>query len=107
MKNIPADKNRIPEAALSKERGFANQPKDMDWLEKNIPCQTSCPAHTRIPDYIDAVSKGEYEKAYLINLEDNVFPAVLGRVCARPCEDDCRHGREGLGEPVAIWRQAR
>jgi formate dehydrogenase major subunit len=35
-------------------------------------------------------------------LHDNVFPAVLGRVCARPCEKECRHGWEGLGEPVAI-----
>lgn len=102
MREIPPDRNRLNHASLSKELGYANQPKDMDWLEKNIPCQTSCPAHTRIPEYIDAVSKGEYEKAYRINLEDNVFPAVLGRVCARPCEDDCRHGREGLGEPVAI-----
>jgi formate dehydrogenase major subunit len=27
---------------------------------------------------------------------------VLGRVCARPCEAQCRHGWDGLGEPVAI-----
>jgi formate dehydrogenase major subunit len=102
MNNIPADKKRIPHASLSKELGYANQPKDIDWVSKNIPCQESCPAKTRIPEYIDAVSQGEYEKAYKINLEDNVFPAVLGRVCARPCEEDCRHGREGLGESVAI-----
>jgi NADPH-dependent glutamate synthase beta subunit-like oxidoreductase/ferredoxin len=31
-----------------------------------------------------------------------VFPAVLGRVCSRPCESQCRHGWDGLGEPVAI-----
>jgi formate dehydrogenase major subunit len=27
---------------------------------------------------------------------------VLGRVCARPCEDACRHGRSPNGESVAI-----
>ncbi len=27
---------------------------------------------------------------------------MLGRVCARPCEAQCRHGWPGLGEPVAI-----
>ena len=102
MKTIPADKNRIDHASLSKERGYANQPKDIDWVAKNIPCQESCPARTRIPEYIGLVSQGEYEKAYRVNLEDNVFPAILGRVCSRPCEDDCRHGRDGLGESVAI-----
>ena len=94
--------NRLPHFSLSREDGFANQPKDMDWLDTNIPCQAACPAHTRIPDYLGEINKGNYDEAYLINLVDNVFPAVLGRVCSRPCEDVCRHGREGLGEPVAI-----
>lgn len=94
--------NRLPYFSLTREQGFANQPKDMDWLDTNIPCQAACPAHTRIPDYLGEINKGNYDAAYLINLVDNVFPAVLGRVCSRPCEDVCRHGREGLGEPVAI-----
>ena len=94
--------NRMPHFSLSREEGFANQAKDMDWLDKNIPCQAACPAHTRIPDYLGEIHQGNYDAAYLINLVDNVFPAVLGRVCSRPCEDVCRHGREGLGEPVAI-----
>jgi NADPH-dependent glutamate synthase beta subunit-like oxidoreductase/ferredoxin len=95
-------RNRMPHFSLTREDGFANQPKDMDWLRKNIPCQAACPAHTRIPDYLGEINSGNYDKAYFINLVDNVFPAVLGRVCSRPCEDVCRHGREGLGEPVAI-----
>jgi NADPH-dependent glutamate synthase beta subunit-like oxidoreductase/ferredoxin len=101
-KAIPQGPNRQPHFSLSQELGVANQPKDMDWLDKNIPCQAACPAHTRIPDYLGEISLGNYDAAYLINLVDNVFPAVLGRVCSRPCEDVCRHGREGLGEPVAI-----
>ena len=95
-------RNRMAHFSLSRENGFANQPKDMDWLKTNIPCQAACPAHTRIPDYLGEINKGNYDQAYFINLVDNVFPAVLGRVCSRPCEDVCRHGREGLGEPVAI-----
>ncbi|HPR83131.1 MAG TPA: FAD-dependent oxidoreductase, partial [Pontiellaceae bacterium] len=88
--------------ALSKLCGKADAPKDFQWLEKNIPCQKACPASTDIPGYLDAIYRGEHSKAYRINLEANVFPAVLGRVCARPCEDACRHGWDGLGEPVAI-----
>jgi NADPH-dependent glutamate synthase beta subunit-like oxidoreductase/ferredoxin len=99
---IPEGPNRLAHFSLSRESGYANQPKDLDWLEKNIPCQAACPAHTRIPDYLGEINRGNYDEAYLINLVDNVFPAVLGRVCSRPCEDVCRHGREGLGEPVAI-----
>jgi formate dehydrogenase major subunit len=102
-------KEKRPEAkapytflALSKLRGTADQPKDFQWLEKNIPCQKACPAATDIPGYLSAIYEGDHEKAYRINLRDNVFPAVLGRVCARPCESACRHGWDGLGEPVAI-----
>jgi NADPH-dependent glutamate synthase beta subunit-like oxidoreductase/ferredoxin len=88
--------------AISKLRGVASTPKDFHWLEKNIPCQAACPANTDIPSYLHAIYKGEYDKAYKINLHDNVFPAVLGRVCSRPCESQCRHGWDGLGEPIAI-----
>lgn len=89
-------------SALSKLRGLSDQPKDFYWLEKNIPCQTACPAGTDIPAYLNAIYRGDYDRAYKINLHDNVFPAVLGRVCSRPCESQCRHGWDGLGEPVAI-----
>lgn len=75
---------------------------DLKWVEVNVPCQTACPIQTDIPGYIESIINGEYEKAYLINRLDNVFPGVLGRVCNRPCEPVCRHGREGLGEPVQI-----
>ncbi|RKX40475.1 MAG: 4Fe-4S ferredoxin [Verrucomicrobia bacterium] len=88
--------------ALSKLNGKADAPKDFQWLEKNIPCQKACPASTDIPGYLSAIYEGRHEDAYVINLRDNVFPAVLGRVCARPCEPECRHGWDGLGEPVAI-----
>lgn len=88
--------------AMSKLRGKASAPKDFEWLDKNIPCQEACPASTDIPAYLDAIYRGEHEKAYRINLECNIFPAVLGRVCARPCESECRHGWDGLGKPVAI-----
>ena len=88
--------------ALSRPAGIAAQAKDFDWLAKSIPCQVACPAGTDIPGYLEAVARGDYEAAYRINLADNVFPSVLGRVCTRPCEPACRHGWEGLGDPVAI-----
>ena len=80
----------------------ATSPRSQHWLAQNIPCQTACPAGTDIPGYLEAIYQGEFTQAYQINLRDNVFPAVLGRVCSRPCEDACRHGWPGNGEPVAI-----
>lgn len=88
--------------AVSKLRGAADAPKDFHWLEKNIPCQQACPAGTDIPEYLSAIYRGDFNRAYQINLHDNVFPAVLGRVCSRPCESACRHGWDTLGDPVAI-----
>lgn len=89
-------------SALSAAHGLARQPKDFRWLDLNIPCQAACPAKTDVPGYLEAIAQGDFAAAYRINLRDNVFPAVLGRVCTRPCEPACRHGWEGLGEPVAI-----
>jgi NADPH-dependent glutamate synthase beta subunit-like oxidoreductase/ferredoxin len=98
--NAPAE--RQPQDALSVRHGLGRAAKDFDWMEKSVPCQAACPAQTDIPGYLDAIVRGDFEEAYRINLRDNVFPAVLGRVCTRPCEPACRHGWKGLGEPVAI-----
>ncbi len=76
--------------------------QDFHWLRENIPCQAACPAGTDIPGYLEAIYHGRFRDAYEINLRDNVFPAILGRVCSRPCEAACRHGWEGNGQPVAI-----
>ncbi len=80
----------------------SDAPQDVHWLERNIPCRTACPAGTDIPGYLEAIHEGRHADAYEINLRDNVFPGILGRVCSRPCEDACRHGRDGNGDTVAI-----
>ena len=80
----------------------ASTAQDLHWLSENIPCQAACPAGTDIPGYLEAVYHGRFQDAYEINLRDNIFPAVLVRVCSRPCEAACRHGWAGNGDPVAI-----
>ena len=42
----------------------------------------------------------------MVNRQSNVFPAILGRTCDRPCEPACRRGRLD-GKPVAICRLKR
>ncbi len=91
-----------PTAELSVKDGKGTSAKDFKWMKINVPCQKACPAGTDIPAYLTAIAEDNPDEAYRINLRDNVFPAVLGRVCSRPCEAVCRHGYDGLGDPVAI-----
>lgn len=100
MKDAPL--KQPPQYALSMPGGEGRHAKDFHWMAQNVPCRTACPADTDIPGYLDAIRRGEPAEAYRINLRDNVFPAILGRTCTRPCEPACRHGWDGLGEPVAI-----
>ncbi|MBI5062249.1 MAG: FAD-dependent oxidoreductase, partial [Desulfatitalea sp.] len=64
------------------------------------PCQRACPAGINISGYIGAVADGEYNRAVQIIKERNPFPTVIGRICPRPCESECR--RQYVDEPLAI-----
>ncbi len=80
--------------------------KNNTYFHKVIDCQYACPAHTPVPEYIRLIANRDYNKAYMINWESNVFPGILGRICDRPCEPACRRGRVE-GDPVAICRLKR
>ena len=77
-----------------------------NYFHKVVDCQWACPAHTNVPEYIRLIAQGRYTDAYMLNRESNVFPAILGRTCDRPCEPACRRGRVD-GKPVAICRLKR
>ena len=79
---------------------------DPRYYHKVVDCQWGCPAHTDVPEYIRMIAQGRYTDAYLLNRRSNVFPAILGRVCDRPCEPACRRVRVEE-EPVAICRLKR
>ena len=80
--------------------------RNPDYFHKVVDCQWACPAHTNVPEYIRLIALGRYTEAYMLNRESNVFPAILGRTCDRPCEPACRRGRLD-GKPVAICRLKR
>ena len=79
---------------------------DPSYFHKVVDCQWACPAHTNVPEYIRMIAQGRYTDAYMVNRESNVFPAILGRTCDRPCEPACRRERVD-GKPVAICRLKR
>jgi NADPH-dependent glutamate synthase beta subunit-like oxidoreductase len=68
--------------------------------EKKAPCQQACPAGIDIPHYTTLISEGKYEAAINLIRENNPLPAVIGRVCPHPCEQDCIRGVDG--ESIAI-----
>jgi formate dehydrogenase (NADP+) beta subunit len=80
--------------------------RDPNYFHKVVDCQWACPAHTNVPEYIRLIAQGRYTDAYMLNRESNIFPAILGRTCDRPCEPACRRGRLD-GKPVAICRLKR
>ncbi|MGB6451453.1 MAG: FAD-dependent oxidoreductase, partial [Steroidobacteraceae bacterium] len=85
------------------------QPTDTshpDYYHRVVDCQWACPAHTDVPEYIRLIAQGRFTDAYMVNRQSNVFPAILGRVCDRPCEPACRRGRVEA-KPVAICRLKR
>ncbi len=77
-----------------------------DYFHQVVDCQWACPAHTDVPQYIRLIAQGRFTDAYMVNRESNIFPAILGRVCDRPCEPACRRGRMSQ-KPVAICRLKR
>ena len=72
------------------------------------PCTTGCPVQVKIPQFIDAVSKGDFVKAIAIVKEDDALPAITGRVCPQEiqCEGPCTHCKTS-GEAVGIGRLER
>ena len=76
------------------------------YYHKIVECQHACPAHTPVPEYIRQIAQGNYNEAYMLNWESNVFPGILGRTCDRPCEPACRRTRTHE-KSVAICRLKR
>lgn len=75
---------------------FVNDP-NLDWYRDNVPCRRACPAETRIPEYIDAAARGEYEKCYEINVQDNVLPHLLWKSVRPPVRGQMQTWKRGDG----------
>ncbi len=66
------------------------------------PCNNACPAGENIQQWLYDAEEGpaQYEAAWRQIMQDNPFPAVMGRVCYRPCETACN--RAQLDSAVGI-----
>jgi glutamate synthase (NADPH) small chain len=52
-------------------------------------CHWGCPVGSKIPEWQDALYRGNKEEAYHILQSTNSFPEITGRVCPAPCEKSC------------------
>lgn len=69
------------------------------------PCRDACPTHIKIPQFLEYIAHKDYKNAVRKLREDLPFPAVLGRVCPRPCEGPCR--RQLVEHPITICQLHR
>jgi len=59
-------------------------------MDCGIPfCHWACPVGSKIPEWQDALYRGNYKLAYDVLHSTNSFPEFTGRVCPHPCEKSC------------------
>ena len=58
------------------------------YVHRLPPCSSACPAGEDVQQWLYDAEEGDggYERAWRRIMEDNPFPAVMGRVCYHPCE---------------------
>ncbi len=82
----------------------AAQQESMRCIECKQPttCTSTCPVEVKVREFLDLVLAGDYLGAAAKVREDNVLPAITGRVCPQEdqCEGGCLLGKKGL--PLAI-----
>lgn len=70
------------------------------YLSRKPPCNHQCPAGENIQGWLFHAESGNYQEAWRTLVEDNPFPAIMGRVCYHTCEGACNRGQ--LDSPVGI-----
>lgn len=96
-----------PPFAISLEVGSSHANLTGSWrverpvyVDRMPPCNDACPAGENIQRWLYEAEPGDYERAWRQLVEDNPFPAIMGRICYHPCENACN--RAQLDEAVGI-----
>ncbi len=71
-----------------------------EYVHRMPPCNNACPAGENIQNWLYIAEDGSYESAWRALVQENPFPAIMGRVCYHPCQDVCN--RSFLDEAVGI-----
>lgn len=66
-------------------------PKAMEYrYSVTAPCMAACPSSLNIPKYVEEIRDWRFEESLATIRQKTCLPATLGRVCVRPCEENCR-----------------
>ena len=68
--------------------------------EETAACVATCPMHTNVKEYVRLIKEGDGRASIRVIREKLFLPATLGRICAHPCEKQCKWN-EGKS-PMAI-----
>jgi len=92
---------RKPDSEGNSDRGFIFRPLRPEPLSKTPPCQANCPCGSNVRDWIATIAQRDklglsenaaYEIAWQRIVDNNPFPATMGRICPHPCENQCNRG---------------
>ena len=83
---------------------FTLKPLRPQQVDAPAPCQDNCPCGTSVRDWIAPIAQRDrlglsrsaaYTEAWQRIVDNNPFPAIMGRICPHPCESQCnRTGRD-------------
>ncbi|MCG6908986.1 MAG: FAD-dependent oxidoreductase [Deltaproteobacteria bacterium] len=90
----------FPDAFAEAVSGKAPVKAGTYYTNVTAPCMDACPIHLDIPQYVELIKEGKFEKALDVIRCRLPVPGIVGRVCVRPCEENCR--RANLDEAVSI-----
>ena len=98
VKKKKKKKKRLGGAFASASKSREQSPLRPQHVEKMPPCRHVCPSGNRIREFLTTIAQAErlqkpteqaFQEAWEIYTDTSPFPAVCGRVCPHPCEDNC------------------
>ena len=91
---------RISARSIASSRRIRRRSRRARCSQCGVPyCQTHCPLHNNIPDWLKLTAEGRLREAYELAQATNTFPEICGRICPqdRLCEGNCVIEQAGHG----------
>lgn len=101
--------DKKPPLTVRWRTGAVGSGKRPHQIEKPAPCRTHCPIGSDMRGALSLIARRDrfglsepeaFDTAWRLVVETNPLPAVLGRVCPSPCEENCN--RREKDEAVAL-----
>ena len=69
-------------------------------------CTAACPLHIDVRGYVRLVGEGRYDAALNLIQEKLPFAGILGRICTRSCQSQCKRGELDESIEIAALKRA-